>query len=81
MTTSGSSLSPNEQVVALAITDEQFRQALVDDPEAALSERNIRVSAEDMQRLTSMSREERQQAAEALDTRQSAARYMDNKGY
>jgi hypothetical protein len=73
MTSSESSNGPNEQVVALAITDPEFRQAMIDNPEEAVRSRGIELTSDDMARLTALSAEDRQQLAEQLATRQSAS--------
>jgi Ribosomally synthesized peptide prototyped by Frankia Franean1_4349. len=77
------SVKPNEAVIGRAITDPDFRRALVEDPEQALKDAGIQLGPEDLQRLTSMNKEEREQMAEQLDARQSASgmlAYLDNRG-
>jgi hypothetical protein len=72
MTQGGQAPSPAlEQLIGKAVADESFRQQLVEDPEAAVRDAGIQLSSEEMQGLTSTSREEREQMLSQLGERTS----------
>jgi hypothetical protein len=64
--------APNEAVIAKAVLEPEFRQALVDDPEQALQDAGIDLAPEDIKRITSLSRAEREEFMEQLESRQAA---------
>jgi hypothetical protein len=65
-------IKANEAVIAKAVLDPEFREALIDDPEQALSEAGIELSPEDRERIVSLSREEREEIMQQLESRQAA---------
>jgi acyl-CoA hydrolase len=60
-----------EQLIGKAIADPDFRQQLVDDPQAAAQSAGIDLSSDELQALQNTSREERQQMMEQLGERTS----------
>ena len=62
-----------EQLIGKAIGEPEFRQQLIDNPEQAVRSAGIQLTQEEMQALTSSSREEREQMMTQLSERTSPA--------
>jgi hypothetical protein len=67
-------LSPGFQaMIGRMISDPDFRKQMASDPEAALKSANIQLSAPEMERMRSMTPEDRQKLTQELDARDSKA--------
>jgi hypothetical protein len=67
---SGQETSPAmEQLIGKAVTDADFRQRLVDDPQEAVRSAGIDLSREELQALQGVSREERERVLTELGER------------
>jgi len=60
-----------EQLIGKAIAEPDFRQQVIENPEEAVRNAGIELSAEEMEALTGSSREEREQIMQALAERMS----------
>ncbi|HZR98724.1 MAG TPA: Os1348 family NHLP clan protein [Chloroflexota bacterium] len=67
-------LSPGFQaMIGRVIADPEFRKALAADPVKALADAKIELSAEEMERIRTMTPEDRKKLTQELDTRDSKA--------
>ena len=69
---SGSRQGPSpalEQLIGKALTNSEFRQKLVEDPEEAVRSAGLALSPEELQTLQGMSLEHRQQTMDELGER------------
>ena len=60
-----------EQLIGKAVSDPEFRQQLVDDPEQAIQSAGLDLTDEERQALVSTSREERESVLQELGERSS----------
>ncbi len=60
-------------LLARAISDQQFRQQLIDNPEQALQSGEFNLSGEERRAITNTTREDREQMMQQLSERQSPA--------
>lgn len=59
------------EVVAKSVADQQFREGMVNNPEQTIKDAGINLSQEELQAITSSSREEREQLMQQLGDRSS----------
>jgi hypothetical protein len=65
-------LSPGfQQMLGRLLADAEFRKAMAADPEGTLRKANIQLSAEELERVRTMSPEDRKRLFEDVDTRNS----------
>ena len=70
MTTQGQQPSQGmEKLIALSITDPQFRQQVIDNPEQAIQQAGVQLTPQEQQAVTGGSREEREQMLQPLGDR------------